>query len=341
MLSFPFSLLLLPATALLGVVYVTINRLGAPRARAVGRVAILALTWTAPLATRGPGLAQLIIGLLSGYLGIRMVALGERWKSSQTPPRPAQVLAAMVTPEELFVRAQAPPAGPTLLRGLGGAAICVGLLIVGNRLRLWRTSRAADDLLVFVEVAVGTWGVHHLIVGLAKLRGRGVAGLLDQPILSASFSQFWGRRWNRLVQGNLDRAFFRPYSRRGKWIRGTLAAFGASGIMHVIAVLDAEQPRVTLVPSAAVMGFFLIHAGLVLAERRLGWHRQPKGRVALLTARVRTIGLFIVVSPLLLDPFASVVHVHGRVLGGETGTATTRCFSTPRRSLPSAPRQAA
>ncbi len=64
-------------------------------------------------------------------------------------------------------------------------------------------------MLVFAEVAVGAAGVHDLIVGLAALGGHQVMGLQDDPHLASSLTQFWGRRWNRLVQGNLDRAFFR------------------------------------------------------------------------------------------------------------------------------------
>ncbi|MBC8133165.1 MAG: hypothetical protein H7X95_09305 [Deltaproteobacteria bacterium] len=328
MIPFPLSLLLLPAAALAGVLYVALERVRSDQARRFGRIAILAITWASPLASQGPGPAQLTLGLLVGYLGIRMVALRERWRLNRLPPSASQVFKAMVIPEELLVVAPAPaptlwgsPAQPVkqrasllLLRGLAAAAACVGLLVLGNQLRIWQWSRALDDLLVLAEVAVGTMGVHQIIVGSAGLAGRQVLGLQDQPILSASLCQFWARRWNRLVQANLDRGFFRPYGRRRQWALGTLTAFTASGMMHVIAVLDTERPALTLAPSVAVMAFFLIHGALVLAERRLGWHRQPQKASALMLARMRTIALFALLSPLLLDPFANVVHVHGRTL---------------------------
>ncbi len=317
MIPFPFSLLCIPAAALLGVVYVGLGQAPWRPIRTAGRVMVLAVTWALPLATRGPGPAQLTLGLMVGYLGIRMVALGERWRTRRLGPAPGRILAAMLTPEELLVRAPTGVAHPgrTLIVGILGAAACVALLVAGNEVRIWRWSRAADDLLVLVEVGIGSGGIHQIIVGIAGLVGRPVAGLLDRPLLSSSLSQFWARRWNRLVQGNLARGFFRPYGRRRQWVMGTVTAFGASGVMHVIAVLDTEQTASTLVPSSFVMGFFLLHAGLVLGERRLGLHIQPQGRLALLWARVRTITLFALLSPLLLDPFASVVHVHGRSLG--------------------------
>jgi hypothetical protein len=200
---------------------------------------------------------------------------------------------------------------------------CVALLVAGDALRLWRWSRLMDDLLVFVEVAVGAAGIHDTIVGVAALGfGRHVRGLLDRPELSTSLSQFWGRRWNRQVQADLDRGFFRPLARRGGWRAGTMAAFAASGVMHAVAVLDADRWEITLVPGAGVMFFFLLHGALILVEQTLrsraarpavGAPTEPRSR--LLGRRLATLTLFALLSPLLLDPFASVTHVHGRRLG--------------------------
>lgn len=322
MIDFPFSLLLLPLAVAAGVGYITLAKRRSAGGRNVGRAALLLATWTSPLATRGPGPAQLTLGLLLGFLGIRMVALGARWGVGRSLPSLRRIAVAMVVPEELALTrplhlGSASP-GPTVARGLLEAAACVGLLVAGDHLRLWHWSRFADDLLVFVEVAVGAAGVHDLIVGIAATRGYQIGGLQEKPHLSSSLTQFWGRRWNRLVQGNLDRAFFRPQARRGSFARGTLLAFGASGIMHVIAVLDAGSLSVTGGPAIAVMGFFMLHAGLVLAERASETAHHAERGTALVAARLRTLVVFALLSPLLLDPFASVANVHGRSLAPAT-----------------------
>ena len=320
MLVFPFSLTLLPLAVAAGVAYVTLGRLRSVAGRRAGRVLLLAATWASPLFTRGPGPAQLTLGLLVGFLGIRMAALGARALPGQGRPgldlRPGLVAWRMVLPEPLLVRRSValPRPGWVAARGLMAAGVCVGLLVVGNVIRLWHWSRFADDMLVFAEVALGAAGLHDLIVGLAALGGHQVLGLQDNPHLASSLTQFWGRRWNRLVQGNLDRAFFRPHARRRSFTVGTLLAFTASGIMHVVAVLDAGPPALTVGPAAVVMAFFLLHALLVLGERSAGVIRNPDHRQGLLWRRVRTGVLFAILSPLLLDPFASVANVHGRTL---------------------------
>jgi len=81
-----------------------------------------------------------------------------------------------------------------------------------------------------------------------------------------------------------------------------------------VAVLDAGPPALTLGPAAIVMAFFWLHALLVLGERSGGVLRGADRGPGLFWRRLRTGVLFAVLSPLLLDPFATVANVHGRRL---------------------------
>jgi len=334
-LPFPASLGLLGAAVGAGIVYV---RLGAVRRtgwRRGGRSLVLAGIWVSPLATVGPGPAQLALGLLVAYLGIRAAALAQRVRGRRLPGA-GEIARELLVPSPLLAERSTPIRGPARLvaRGVLAMGACVGLLVAGDVVRLWQWSRYADDLLVFVEVAVGAAGMHDAFVGVAALAfGRHVRGLLDRPELSASLSEFWGRRWNRQVQADLDRGFFRPLARRGAWRAGTLAAFAASGVMHAVAVMDADRWSVTLVPAAGVMFFFLLHGALILVEQALRTragrsaedappasrglgvgHPVASSRPGLRRRRVATLTVFALLSPLLLDPFACVTHVHGRRL---------------------------
>ncbi len=82
----------------------------------------------------------------------------------------------------------------------------------------------------------------------------------------------------------------------------------------MVAVLDAGPPTLTLGPAAVVMSFFGLHAALLLGERNAGITRDADRPEGLFWRRLRTGVLFAILSPLLLDPFASVAHVHGRAL---------------------------
>jgi hypothetical protein len=257
-----------------------------------------------------------MLGLVAGYLDIRMVALAHRGRQ---PESAAQIALDLLVPSDLFVPTTTPRRRPLLAIafGIASVATCILLLVWGNDWRLWQKSllfRVLDDQLVLLEVAVGAAGVHHLIVGIAGLCGRSVEGLQNHPLLSASLAEFWARRWNRMIQANLKRGFYQSHVRSRHPELGLLAAFTASGVLHVMAVAGAGPPSLIALPSVSVMSFFLLHGGLVLAEKHLGWHHTSQQRWLLLLARVRTSVVFAVLSPLLLDPFACVTHVHGRLL---------------------------
>jgi hypothetical protein len=57
-------------------------------------------------------------------------------------------------------------------------------------------------------------------------------------LLSSSPSEFWGRRWNRLIHHHLKEAVYKPVRQRYGWDRpyslslAVLATFGTSGILH-------------------------------------------------------------------------------------------------------------
>jgi hypothetical protein len=310
MLPFPFSLLVLLAAVALGAVYLGARRLGPWRVpiRITTLIALCAL----PFATTGPGQAQLILGLWVGYLGLRMAALAQR-----APSNLAQTCLALVHFEPLFQPRAMPWPRPRWLmtRGLAKIAICIGLLWVGYTLKLW-TQRwplnFLDDLLVLVEVGVGTAGIHHVVVSVAALLGRSVRGMQDRPLSSASLSEFWGKRWNRLVQSHLKEGVFQPILRAGHPRLAMLATFTASGAFHLLELADGGPFPVQLFMAAQIMAFFLLHGALVAMERRLGWHRAPTRPWPLCLARTRSLIVFALLSPLMLDPFARLAHVHGR-----------------------------
>lgn len=118
----------------------------------------------------------------------------------------------------------------------------------------------------------------------------------EAPILSRSIAEFWGRRWNRAVGGWLRKHCFAPLARRGRARAGLVASFVASAALHVWPVWVA----IGAAPAAAMGTFFVLQAGLVWLESRLGvgrWSR-PAGHAWAVLWLVGTSPLF--VGPVLL-----------------------------------------
>ena len=317
MLAFPLSFVMLPVAVGLGIAYVAAGRLHDGRLRLAGRVGALAATCVAPMFTNGPGPAQFILGLVVGYLALRMVAAARLPGLAEASVK--TVVLALITPAGIFQPSPRQLRRPVLviLAGCAGIGACVVLLVLGNAWRLWQASRLGhflDDQLVVLEVAVGAAGIHGVIVGVAELLGRPVVGLLDHPFRSTSLGEFWGRRWNRMVQVNLAVGVYRPLVRAGFPALGLMSAFAASGAFHVVPVLGAGPLRAVALPCVYVLWCFLGHGVAVLIEQQLGWHERPAGRRSYAIAWTRTLLLFLALSPGLIEPLAAVANVHGRSL---------------------------
>ena len=311
----------------LGAAYVAAGRLPERRFRIAIRVGALAATCAAPLFARGPGPAQLILGLVIGYLGLRMIAVSQNRAVVEASMK--TVVLELITPSGVFQPSTRQIRRPALviLAGCAGIGACVVLLVLGNQWRLWQASRLGhflDDQLVVLEVALGAAGVHGLIVGLAQLLGYSVSGLLDHPFRSTSLGEFWGRRWNRMVQINLATGFYRPLARAGFPTLGLGAAFAASGAMHVVGILGAGPLRVITLPCAYVLWCFLGHGAAVLIEQKLGWDKRPTRPSSRAIAWTRTLLLFLALSPGLIEPLAAVANVHGRRLTSAEASTTAR-----------------
>jgi hypothetical protein len=91
-----------------------------------------------------------------------------------------------------------------------------------------------------------------------------------------------------------------------------VTAFFASGVFHLLVLAGGGPTPILLELAIQILGFFLLHSALVLVEYRLGWNQSPPQSWPLFLARARTLILVTLISPILLDPFARLAHVHGR-----------------------------
>ena len=75
-------------------------------------------------------------------------------------------------------------------------------------------------------------GVFTLLATGWRNRGRDVMPLMDAPLLAASVTEFWGKRWNHAFHDVAMPVLFKPVARRLGVLAGTWAVFLASGLAH-------------------------------------------------------------------------------------------------------------
>ena len=117
--------------------------------------------------------------------------------------------------------------------------------------------------------------------------------LHDHPILSRSLSEFWGRRWNRVVGHWLFSTFYRPLAARQRPGLALAAAFGASALVHLYFTAAAIGFRWSLIMAS----FFLLQIPLLWLEAALQQRRWPEP-----LRRLWTLACLVLTSPLFVMP---------------------------------------
>lgn len=139
--------------------------------------------------------------------------------------------------------------------------------------------------------------------GVGRLLGAQIPPVQRHPILARSLRDFWGERWNLVVNRWLRQHCFVPLARRGRPGVGLALAFAVSVVLHtwiIAAALDLDM----VLRTAA---FFSLQGALLAVEGPLGVRRWP-----LPAARAWALGGTILPSPLFTEPmlriFAELVN---------------------------------
>ncbi|XP_057462423.1 acyl-CoA--sterol O-acyltransferase 1-like [Actinidia eriantha] len=125
----------------------------------------------------------------------------------------------------------------------------------------------------------------------------------DEPYLSTSLQDFWGRRWNLMVTGILRPTVYDPVRSISslligkKWapVPAILATFFVSGVMHELIFYYAGRLR----PTWEVTSFFLIHGVCLATEIVIKKAINGKLRLPVVVSGPATIA-FVVVTTLWL-----------------------------------------
>ena len=165
-------------------------------------------------------------------------------------------------------------------------------------------------IVVVLRVGLGAWLIYSLLTvvdgvyrsSLLLVRPLGISceAAMDEPYYATSFSNFWGKRWDRPMQTILYSGAFQPM-RKGCGSVGVGGAvfvtFIVSGVVHTLGV--AACGWVSAQSCVSMMCFFLLQAVFVLVE---GVLKRPAGMYLTQT-------LTWITSPLFVLPFLELMKL--------------------------------
>ncbi len=272
---------------------------GPPWRRALGvGLAALLLPWSALIP--GSPLLRGVLALL-GFWGLaRVIDLARE-------PRPLRPLARMIFAVALVDTRQLRWTSPQLdHQALGKAATWVPIGLLALLVAVGHDDpgplRWGLGALTIYALGEALDGLLRTILGLL---GAASPPLHRSPIAARSLREFWGERWNLVVNRWLRVHCYLPMARRRQPALGVALAFLASAGIHAWFIGVALGPGM-----AARMGLYFVVQGLLLAlELPLGVSRWPAplGRAWMLTCTLLPSPLF--VEPVLRLFAASPVFV--------------------------------
>lgn len=138
----------------------------------------------------------------------------------------------------------------------------------------------------------------------------------DEPYLSTSLQDFWGRRWNRMMSDALRTTIYMPVKSVAvdfvgrKWanVVALMAAFLVSGFIHELTFY--YMTRAT--PTWEVTCFFVLHGVCVVLETMVKRALGPKWRLPWFVSAPLTVGFVLVTASWLFFPHLIRNHVDTR-----------------------------
>nr|XP_004305991.2 PREDICTED: probable long-chain-alcohol O-fatty-acyltransferase 5 [Fragaria vesca subsp. vesca] len=169
-------------------------------------------------------------------------------------------------------------------------------------------------LYLFVDILVGSCNVL-----MRTALGIELESPSDEPYLSTSLQDFWGRRWNLMITNILRNTVYKPVrsaveaSLGREWAPppAVLAAFLVSGLMHEL--IYYYMTRVT--PTWEVTLFFVLHGVCLVVEVGLKKVLSPKWRWHWAVSIPMTLGFIIVTATWLFFPPLMRNGVDERAIG--------------------------
>ncbi|XP_057765017.1 acyl-CoA--sterol O-acyltransferase 1-like [Salvia miltiorrhiza] len=199
--------------------------------------------------------------------------------------------------------------GPKSLLNYGVKGVLFGLL-----LKIYDYEDHIHPYVIMVLYSFHVYLSLELILATAAATARGLLGAelepqFNEPYLSTSLQDFWGRRWNLMVTRILRPAVYLPVlgwsagivGRKWAPLPAVMSAFAVSGFMHELIFYYFGRVK----PTWEITCFFLLHGSCLAAEIVVkkavnGRWRLPWAVGTVLTASfVLVTGLWLFFPPML------------------------------------------
>lgn len=199
-----------------------------------------------------------------------------------------------------------PEKGAKSLLNYGVKGVLFGLL-----LKMYDYEDHIHPKLIMVIYSFHVYLCLELILAIVAATARGLLGAelepqFNEPYLSASLQDFWGRRWNLMVTRILRPTVYLPvmgWSARvvgRKWapLPAVMSAFAVSGFMHELIFYYLGRVR----PTWEITWFFLLHGSCLVAEIAVKKAVGGRWRLPRAVGTVLTVAFVLVTSFWLFFP---------------------------------------
>ena len=225
-----------------------------------------AVTAAAPFAVPSQGPERCVVAFCAIYANLRVLQLAcapAEFARMPLSARWAHIFLNLLDARDC--RATSRPVQRGRLVRLLGAAVAWGaatyvLSHAAAALHLPNGLRSGMFLLTSLHALEPLFSAANLVA-----LGTETPRIMHEPWLSRSHQDFWGRRWNKMIQDLLFRCIFLPLRRRRcPRALAVLATFFGSGAVHALPL--ALHPQATTAALASAMAFFLAQGAFLLAE---------------------------------------------------------------------------
>lgn len=230
-------------------------------------VPLVVLTLAATTLTLRLGTSWILMWALAFaiFVGLKILTLSETEIGANVGYKVAYLFGWPGMDAQAFLnRSAAPPQSGEVVLAAGKTAAGLGIFFAA--VLLTGTVRPLlAGLIAMIGVAfILHFGLFHLLSCFWRGIGISAQPIMRAPILAASLTDFWGRRWNTAFRDVAHRHVFRPLAHRQGPVVATLGGFLFSGVIHDIVIS---------LPAGAGGGlptlYFMIQGIALLGERRL------------------------------------------------------------------------